>query len=697
MIKHLLTVLLCSSFLLYAQTSGGNENKIFKTLDDDNSKFTNIGNLGLTLTNFGMYGHGFSLWPDQPNCEYPLGSGIEHIFDGGLWIGGVKNSIQFVTTASVDASSVSARGGGFEYTNEDGSMIQERSSLFESSFYSPLAISHQDFVMDFTDSNRTLANGEIIEGHEPLGVVVHQEVYNWNFPFSDFFVIMNYTIKNASNSPIDSVYVGLWTDAVVRNTRVTGRPSGSAFFNKGGNGYNDSIKIAYEFDATGDPGFTDSYVGVQSLGSDPVLPAKVILGQDTASTVNFVSWQFRNTDDPNFFAPQDDLGRYRKLSGYFGGQNRWKKGIDPNTLKVPSNRSMLISNGPFTTLAPGDSINVVFAIVCAKKFGDDPAALDTEEQKINLYSNADWALRAYFGEDRNRNGILDSGEDLDGNGKITRYILPSPPTPPIVKVVPENQKAIIYWDDRAENSVDPISGLRDFEGYKIYRTQAGFDLTETQDIRGAMVLQAQFDSTDNDVGYNTGFSYVRLEQPVTFPNDPVEYRYRYEVPNLLNGWQYIFSVAAFDEGDPANELDVLESSPLANFERILPGTPSSEDANLEVGVYPNPYYANAIWDGSSERLRKIYFFNLPAECEITIYTLAGDVIKRIQHNKESNGSDLSWFENYANDGKQKFAGGEHAWDLLTDNDQAIATGLYLFTVKNNSNGEIKKGKFLIIK
>ncbi len=42
---------------------------------------------------------------------------------------------------------------------------------------------------------------------------------------------------------------------------------------------------------------------------------------------------------------------------------------------------------------------MVFAIVCAKKYGNDPAAYDTEEQKTNLYSNADWALRAYFGED----------------------------------------------------------------------------------------------------------------------------------------------------------------------------------------------------------------------------------------------------------------------------------------------------------
>ena len=65
---------------------------------------------------------------------------------------------------------------------------------------------------------------------------------------------MNYTIKNASAKFIDSVFVGLWTDTVVRNTKITGRPSGTAFFtHKGGNGYNDSIKIAYEYDSNGDP------------------------------------------------------------------------------------------------------------------------------------------------------------------------------------------------------------------------------------------------------------------------------------------------------------------------------------------------------------------------------------------------------------------------------------------------------------
>ena len=697
------------SLLFFAFTFGsGDDDKRFpKILDDDNSKYTNVGNIGITVTNFGTYGHGFVLWPEQPSCEFPLGSGIEHIFDGGLWIGGYRTDNTqgtnrvgpFVSTGAIDVSSVSTRGGGFEFTNSLGSRVKERSSLFDSRVYSPSAISHQDFLMNYTDTNTVFLNGEPILDHTPLRFTVRQETYAWDYPFANFFVIFNYWIKNVSGKYLDSVFVGLWTDTVVRNTLITGRPSGSAFFNKGGNGYNDSIKIAYEFDSNGDVGFTDSYVGVLYLGSDPKLPEKFFYPSilDSLPTTAFTSWQFRNTSDPNFFSPQDDIERYQKMHGFFGGSNIWKDGINPESLRPPSNRSMFISNGPFRYIPNGDSINVVFAIVCAKKYGNDPASLDTEEQKKNLYTNADWALRAYHGEDRNRNGILDPGEDLDGDGKITRYILPAPPITPKVKVIPENQKATIYWDNRAEFSIDPISAKLDFEGYKIYRTQAGFDITQEQDLLASMVELASFDSAGNNIGFDTGFEFVKLSTPQTFPGDTTEYYYKFELNNLLNGWQYLFAITAFDEGDPENDLDILESSPLANFERILPGTPVAEDPDIEIGVYPNPYYGNAIWDGSSERLRKIYFFNLPGDCEITIYTLAGDVVKRIQHTSQSNSSEIRWFETFASDKKQIFAGGEHAWDLLTDNDQSIATGLYLFTVLNNRNGEIKTGKFLIIK
>lgn len=688
--KKLIFIFLVTSSLIYSQI----QNPFFKRLDDDNTKFTNVGNIGLTITNFGTYGHGFVLWPRQPSCEFPIGSGIEHLFDGGIWIGaytandslGSGRQGPFVTTAAVDAASVSARGGGFEFTNKPGDRVIESSSLVDSKVYSPNAVSHQDFYMVYSDTSRRLAGGEPIPEHNPIGIEIVNRSYAWNLSFANNFVIMDYWIKNISGKYLDSIYVGLWTDAVVRNTNITSPRSGGTFYDKGGNGYSKEFRVAYEFDAIGDIGFTDSYLGVQFLGASARF-----------DSVNFVSWQFRNTTDPNLFAPQDDLARYLKLQGFFGGNNRFPYNITPAVLRAPSNRSILISAGPFRKVAPGDSVNVVFAIITAKKFGTDPAALDTDEQKTNLFTSAEWALRAYFGEDRNRNGILDPDEDLNGDGKLTRYILPTPPQNPKVKVIPESQKATIYWDKRAERSVDPITGEKDFEGYRLYRTMAGFDLTTSQDLNISLVKMAEFDSSGNNIGLNAGFSYVRLDNPVKFSGDTTEYWYKFEVPNLLNGWTYVFSVTAFDKGDETFNLESLESGKLVNATKIIPGTLPTSNPDVKIGVYPNPYYANAIWDGNSERLRKIYFYNLPQECEITIYTLAGDVVKRIYHDQFSNSSDLRWFETFSKDGKQIMSGGEHAWDLITDNDQAIATGLYLFSVKDTNTGEIKTGKFLIVK
>ncbi len=632
--------------------------KLQKTLKDDNSKYTNVGNIGLTITNFGMYGHGFTLWPRQPNCEYPKGSGIEHIFDGSLWVGGIVDGQIRVTTGSVDASSVGTRGGGFEFTNTQESVIIERSSLLTSKFFSPQAISHQDFIAEYSDTSTRLLSGEIIPDHVPLGIAVRQESYAWNFPFADFFVIMNYWIKNVSNKPIENIYVGLWTDAVIRNTNITSPRVGSPFYTHGGNGYIDSLRLGYEFDYDGDPGFTDSYFAVKYLGSIPVV-----------DTAYFQSWQFRNTTDPIYFSPVDDIQRYQKLS-----QSLRRDRIDP-LRTTPSNRSFLVSTGPFTRLNPGDSINVTFAIICAKKYGPDLAKFDTDIQKKILFSNAHWAQLVYD----------------------TRYRFPEPPVSPRIKVVPENKKVTLYWDNSAENSVDPLSGKKDFEGYRIYRTQAGADLTQAQDLSQLLIKVAEFDSSGNDFGYNTGFNYIKLPSPKFFDGDTVAYHYKFEFDNLLNGWQYIFSITAFDKGDLENNIESLESNPIASAIRVFPGTVPKSIDEAEIGVYPNPYYAGAIWDGPQERQRKIYFYNLPESCEITIYTLAGDIVAVLDHDKNYNGSDIRWFETYSKEGNQILSGGEHAWDLITKYDQAIASGLYLFTVKDKKTGKIKTGKFLVIK
>jgi len=93
----------------------------------------------------------------------------------------------------------------------------------------------------------------------------------------------------------------------------------------------------------------------------------------------------------------------------------------------------------------------------------------------------------------------------------------------------------------------------------------------------------------------------------------------------------------------------------------------------------------------------LYFYNLPARCEVRIYTLAGDLVDRFTHNSESyNGADIKWFEHFSLR-NTVFPGGEHAWDLVSEYDQAIATGLYVYTVKDHESGKIYNGKFLVIK
>jgi hypothetical protein len=666
--------------------------------DDDVNKYTNIGNIGLTVTNFGTIGHGFTLWPGQPSCEYPRGSQIEHLFDGGLWIGGYKNGVIRVTTGAIDASSAN-RGEGFEYTNAAGQVITQRSSLVTSPYYTPSAISHQDFICEYTDTSTTVG-GQVIVNHVPMGLKIIQSSYCWNYPYADFFVIMRYRIINigyrGDNSRIDSLNVGMWTDLVVRNTQVT-RPGGSSFYTKGGNGWDSVYSMAYEFDATGDIGFTNSYIGVKFLGSTPY--GRTI--SDTLPTGrNFVTWQFRNTVDPTYFAPQSDqdgqlLGRYSKMKGFFTSGVK----VNPSILaqiKQPSNRSVLVAGGPYESLNYLDTLEVVFGIVCAKKSGNDPQQWDSTYQRAELRSHADWCQKAYNGEDKNGNGRLDPGEDINGNNFLDRYLLPSPPNSPITKIINENRTVSVFWSANAERSIDPISLSQDFEGYRIYRTNAGADIDPSKSLLTSFVLNGDFDSINN-LGNNTGFSYIKLSQPKTFEGDTNRYWYKFDYSNQLNGWQYVYALTAYDKGDSANDLESLESSLLANSYRIIPGTASTEDEATPIGVYPNPYYGNAAWDGQQERERKLYFFNLPEQAEITIYSVAGDVVDKFSHDaKGYNGSDIQWFKTFA-DGTQILAGGEHAWDLISKNDQAVATGLYLFTVKNLKTGFIKKGKFLVIK
>jgi len=694
MIKYLTVVsfLLVSSFQLLAQASFDRQ-------------ISSAGNVQLSLTNAGTIGDpSMAGSSSQPSLQYPKGSGIEHLFEAGLWIGAKVNGQTAVSTSSIDASSGYTTGAsGFEFTAPVGNTIKQRSSLSGNNNYSSSAISHQDLLIDFTDKN-TIVPGTAtpVSGHVvPLGADVHLESYAWNYGYADYFVILNYKITNNSSSNWDSVYTGIWSDLIVRNVNVTSA-SGTSFFNKGACGWLDTLHAVYAYDYNGDAGYTNSYGALIYLGSEwrnlfihPDNTAVVQAAGYAAPQINLNFWRYKDLGPaPPFISgfPDDDVKRYSRL----------KTGVNPPQSNIffgtPDNRTQLLSAGPFVQVLPGESFTFTVAFVCAKQKGpSSPNTVDDFTNRQILINNLDWAKRTYKGEDENNNGVLDPNEDLDADGVLDRYILPSPPDNPKVKIVPGIGKIDIYWDNKAEATIDPISKKKDFEGYRMYRSNINKGSDGNTDGT-AYNLIAQWDKAGDSVGFNNGFQPVSIA-PKYFDNDPTAYVYHYEMNGLLSGWKYEIVLTAFDEGDKAFGLDPLESSFIANTFNVFPGTAAAASDTFKVGVYPNPFTLSAAWDGTTANTHKLYFYNLPANAQVTIFTTSGDIIATFDHEASAyQATDIDWYKVFGGDASTRvLPGGEHAYNLLTTTSQTITAGLYYFTVKNKDSGNIQRGQFAVIR
>jgi hypothetical protein len=108
----------------------------------------------------------------------------------------------------------------------------------------------------------------------------------------------------------------------------------------------------------------------------------------------------------------------------------------------------------------------------------------------------------------------------------------------------------------------------------------------------------------------------------------------------------------------------------------------AEEGLKEVYVVPNPYVAtneieptNPI--ANTERGdRRLYFANVPQQCTIRIYTLAGEHVDTIEHDSS------------LDDGKV-------FWNLRTKDNMNIAYGLYIFHIESDAGSQV--GKFAVVK
>ena len=56
----------------------------------DLTKYHNVGNIWLRVSNYGFFGSGDDIIPQYPSLEYPGGSGIDYLYQGALWFGAKK-------------------------------------------------------------------------------------------------------------------------------------------------------------------------------------------------------------------------------------------------------------------------------------------------------------------------------------------------------------------------------------------------------------------------------------------------------------------------------------------------------------------------------------------------------------------------------------------------------------------------------
>ncbi len=242
----------------------------------------------------------------------------------------------------------------------------------------------------------------------------------------------------------------------------------------------------------------------------------------------------------------------------------------------------IMSAGPFD-LAAGDTTYFSFAVI----MGDPPNDTETFDTPPDLAKNAEMAQIMY---------------DLKYQGF-------SPPDAPTVSAVADDGKVTLYWDSKSESSKDIVTGVADFEGYKIYRSTDGGSTwgnphtdviynSDGQAVGWKPLAQFDLDEDADEALYNQSYSGPDPVAPWFNLGENTGLEHRYLDHDVVNGVTYSYSVVAYDIGmdtlansysNPTGEWEPLES--LENFKGNSPLLPQF----VRVTPDARPSNAPAAW------------------------------------------------------------------------------------------------------
>ena len=310
---------------LYARTMGQRDTTFTQKKVDAGcmqQRVHRVGNINFCTTNWGFLGSESRGFPESqggcfnpnpsqslaaPSFEFPKGSGLEYLFQGAVWVGGIVEGETLV--------SVGADGWQFIYEmfpdEEPGGCITEKSIRSDTPNCHPPdtigAVSEQDIIAEYTDTVVSGTSQDPYDNrpHKPLGIEIIQNSYSWGKTGFDKIFILDYRIINIGLHNIDSAYVGFYYDGDVMHI------SNSSGFHDDITGFKPfyvspanettEVNLAWLADNNGDPGYgvwtTHSVTGVTAL--------KVLESPNSALKYSYNWWVSEGNDPVNLdWGPQ---------------------------------------------------------------------------------------------------------------------------------------------------------------------------------------------------------------------------------------------------------------------------------------------------------------------------------------------------------------------------------------------------------
>ncbi len=514
-----------------------------RTITLDGKYVHNIGELQMNVTNWGFFGSlPGSRYPmaDSPSAQWPAGSGVEYLYAAGIWVGALKNGIPSVSTGYPETEFYptnnprdviyrAAEGdpGGMRFPNwpdDDGDglidedwlngMDDDGDGLIDEDF---AAKGNQMFTCWYTDDQPVVST--IYPEHEPIGLMVRQETYQWGGDYHGNYIAVSYTIRNIGEDILQDIYVGLYADLDAGPRKhgsyylddMIGRWMGLACAKKGGYEIPVRINLIYVRDDDGDNGSTLGYFGVVLLEHPTVALMDTRPGWLAEVGLRRSRYFKGLLPFESGGEPTNDFERYHAMTD-------WNR---PDDTLTPGDYRVLFSYPVEGELEPGNEFVFNFAFVAGKGLpGIKKSAAAAVAAYQGLYADADqdpetgiegretevwgpvdglkpdpcnkpdWAIDLpgktsfWINNDcltehwlLNYQGCYKKWDadllfymtGVDGKESHIKWVVSAAPVPPNMRLVPGDGVVSVLWDNLSEIIPDQFTLVQDFEGYLVYR------------------------------------------------------------------------------------------------------------------------------------------------------------------------------------------------------------------------------------